>query len=141
MDVHQNARTTRHSRMLMVERLACGWSVASVAAAFGRRRRGKRRRRVDPRTVRKWRERYVAEGEAGLCDRSSRPRHSPQRLGAEALVEIEALRRKRLSGPAIALRLGRPASTIGLVLRRLGLARLSSLDPRPPLRPVTPSIG
>jgi hypothetical protein len=24
MDVHQNARTTRHSRMLMVERLACG---------------------------------------------------------------------------------------------------------------------
>jgi transposase InsO family protein len=109
--------------MLMVERLATGWSVASVAAAFG----------VDPRTVRKWRERYVAEGAAGLCDRSSRPRRSPRRLGAEALVEIEALRRKRLTGPAIARRLGRPASTIGLVLRRLGLAKLSALDPRPPV--------
>jgi len=109
--------------MLMVERLAAGWSVASVAAAFG----------VDPRTVRKWRDRHAAEGEAGLCDRSSRPRHSPQRLCTTIEAEIEALRRRRLSGPAIARRLGRPVSTIGLVLRRLGLARLSSLDPRPPV--------
>jgi len=123
MDVHQNARTTRHSRMLMVERLSSGWSVTSVAAAFG----------VDPRTVRKWRDRHAAEGEAGLCDRSSRPRHSPQRLCATIEAEIEALRRKRLSGPAIARRLGRPVSTIGLVLRRLGLAKLAALDPRPPV--------
>ncbi|HET6379390.1 MAG TPA: IS481 family transposase [Methylocella sp.] len=123
MDVHQNARTTRHSRMLMVERLAAGWSVASVASAFG----------VDPRTVRKWRDRHAAEGEAGLCDRSSRPAHSPRRLCAEVETEIEALRRIRLSGPAIARRLGRPVSTVGLVLRRLGLARLSALDPRPPV--------
>jgi transposase InsO family protein len=123
MDVHQNARTTRHSRMLMVERLATGWSVSSVAAAFG----------VDPRTVRKWRDRFAAEGEAGLCDRSSRPYRSPRRLCTEALAEIEVLRRQRLSGPVIARRLGRPVSTIGLVLRRLGLAKLSALDPRPPV--------
>jgi transposase InsO family protein len=109
--------------MLMVERLAAGWRVSSVAAAFG----------VDPRTVRKWRDRFAAEGEAGLCDRSSRPRWSPRRLEAAALVEIEALRRQRLSGPVIARRLGRPVSTIGLVLRRLGLARLSALDPKPPV--------
>ena len=37
MDVHENARTTRHSRMLMVQRLASGWSVAAVAAAHGLR--------------------------------------------------------------------------------------------------------
>jgi transposase InsO family protein len=107
--------------MLMVERLSAGWSLSSVASAFG----------VDPKTVRKWRDRYAAEGEAGLCDRSSRPRHSPSRLCVEAEAEIEALRRKRLSGPAIARCLGRPASTIGLVLRRLGLAKLAALDPRP----------
>jgi hypothetical protein len=33
MDIHKNARTTPHSRMLMVQRLASGWTVAAVAAA------------------------------------------------------------------------------------------------------------
>jgi len=109
--------------MLMVERLSAGWSLSSVAAAFG----------VDPKTVRKWRNRHAAEGEAGLCDRSSRPHKSPRRLSLEVQADVEALRRKRLSGPAIARRLGRPSSTVGLVLRRLGLSRLSALDPRPPV--------
>ena len=74
MDVHQNARTTPHGRFLMIRRLPEGWSVAAVAAAFG----------VDAKTVRKWRDRYAAEGEAGLADRSSRPHHSPTRLGEPA---------------------------------------------------------
>jgi len=108
MDIHDNARTTRHSRMLMVQRLASGWTVATVAAAQG----------VSPRTVRKWRDRYTAEGEAGLADRSSRPRRSPRRLAAPREAEIIALRHDRLSSPAIARRLGRPVSTIGAVLRR-----------------------
>ena len=91
MDIHDNARTTRHSRMLMVQRLASGWTVATVAAAQG----------VSPRTVRKWRDRYTAEGEAGLADRSSRPRRSPRRLAAPSEAEIIALRRDRLSGPPL----------------------------------------
>ena len=74
MDVHQNAKTTPHGRRLMVERLAEGWSVARVAAAAG----------VTPKTVRKWRARHALEGEAGLADRSSRPHHSPTRLGEAA---------------------------------------------------------
>ena len=123
MDVHENARTTRHSRLLMVGRLASGWSVAAVAAAQG----------VSPKTVRKWRDRHAAHGEAGLVDRSSRPHRSPARLAVEAEGEIEALRRQRLSGPAIARRLGRPVSTIGVVLRRRGLGRLAALEPRPPV--------
>ena len=40
--MHQNARGTPRSRMLMVGRLNGGWSVAAAAAAFG----------VDPKTVR-----------------------------------------------------------------------------------------
>src|SRR5262245_47725581 len=119
MDMHENARSTPHSRMLMVE----GWTVAAVAAAFG----------VDGRTVRKWRDRYRLEGRAGLMDRSSRPLSCPSRLDAAAEAEIEALRRERLSGPAIARRLGRPVSTVGNVLRRLGLGRLTALQPRPPV--------
>ena len=70
MDIHKNARTTPHSRMLMIERLRNGWMVIKVAQALG----------VDPGTVRKWRDRFAAEGEAGLADRSSRPHRSPDRL-------------------------------------------------------------
>ena len=44
MDIHKNARTTQRSRMLIVERLALGWSVASVGTAQG----------VTAKTVRKW---------------------------------------------------------------------------------------
>lgn len=119
MDSHENARTTPWGRMLMVERLAAGWSVAEVAAAAG----------VTTKTVRKWRERFAAEGEPGLRDRSSRPDRSPTRLPAAAEAEIEALRRQRRSGPAIAHQLGRPVSTVGVALRRLGLGRLAALDP------------
>jgi len=50
----------------MVQRLASGWSIAMVAAAQG----------VTPKTVRKWSDRYAAEGAAGLADRSSRPHRS-----------------------------------------------------------------
>lgn len=119
MDSHENARTMPWGRMLMVERLAAGWSVAEVAAAAG----------VTTKTVRKWRERFAAEGEPGLRDRSSRPDRSPARLPAAAEAEIEALRRQRRSGPAIAHQLGRPVSTVGVALRRLGLGRLAALDP------------
>ena len=123
MDVHENARTTRHGRMLMVERLQAGWSVAGVANTMG----------VTAKTVRKWRDRFAAEGAAGLTDRSSRPHRSPCRLDESAEAEIEALRRQRKSGPAIARELGRPISTIGVVLRRRGLGQLTTLDARPPV--------
>ncbi|MBV9784223.1 MAG: IS481 family transposase [Acidisphaera sp.] len=123
MDVHKNARTTCHSRMLMIERLQVGWTVVSVAEALG----------VTPKTVRKWRNRFAATGAGGLADHSSRPHRSPSRLDGQAEAEIEALRRDRMSGPAIARSLARPLSTIGVVLRRRGLGRLTALDPRPPL--------
>jgi transposase InsO family protein len=107
----------------MVARLASGWSARAVAAAHG----------VDPRTVRKWRDRFAVEGVAGLACRSSRPHHSPRRLDAAAEAEIVGLRRRRLSAPTIARRLGCPVSTVGRVLRRHGLGRLRALEPRPPV--------
>ena len=121
MDIHDNARTTPRSRMLMAQRLATGWNLAAVAQALG----------VTPKTVRKWRDRFACEGQASLADRSSRPRRSPRKLSPPAEAEIVALRQQRLTGPAIARRLQRPVSTIGVVLRRHRLGRLSALSPRP----------
>ena len=121
MDVHQNAKTTPSGRLLMVRRLADGWSVTRVAAAFG----------VSTRTVRKWQARHAAEGAVGLRDRSSRPHASPTRLDEAAEAAIVRLRRERLSGAAIARRLGRPVATVGLVLRRHGLGRLAALQAKP----------
>jgi transposase InsO family protein len=123
MDIHKNARTTPHSRMLIVQRLAEGWSVAAVADGLG----------VSPKTVRKWRNRHAVEGARGLQDRTSRPHRSPSRLPQQVEDDIEQLRRQRLSSPAIARRLGRPISTIGVALRRRGLGRLAALDPKPPI--------
>ena len=85
MDIHENARTTPRSRMLMMQRLDAGWTIAAVAAAVG----------LDGRTVRKWRDRFRAEGGAGLvtarCDRTVRlrgstalPRPRSQRYAAHA---------------------------------------------------------
>ena len=44
---------------------------------------------------------------------------------------IERLRHERRTGPAVAHILGLAVSTVGLVLRRLGLNRLDRLDPKP----------
>jgi transposase InsO family protein len=121
MDSHENARTTPHGRMLIVQRLAAGQSVGAVATALG----------LTAKTVRKWRDRFAAEGAQGLRDRSARPLRCPTRLPLETTAQIEALRRQRRSGPAIARQLGLPVSTVGLELRRLGLGRLRALDPKP----------
>lgn len=123
MDSHENARTTRHSRMLMIQRLQAGWAVTALARAFG----------VTPKAVRKWRDRFDVEGAAGLAERSSRPHRTPSRLAEPAEAKIEGLRRTRMTGPAIARRTGRPLSTIGVVLRRRGLGRLRVLEPRSPV--------
>ena len=123
MNVHKNARLTPHGRLLMVERIVeQGWTPAAAAAAAG----------VSERTAYTWLARYRQGGVAALGDRSSAPRRCPHATPAGRLAAIERLRRERLSGPKIAARLGVPASTVGAVLRRLGLGQLRALDPKPP---------
>jgi transposase InsO family protein len=53
------------------------------------------------------------------------------RIGAERISELTALRGQRMSGPAIARQLGMPVSTVGAILRRLGLGKLAALEPKP----------
>lgn len=87
---------------------------------------------VSVRTGYRWLGRYRA-GDRQLNDRSSAPRHCPHRLAVEQTAAVAQLRRQRQTGPMIALTLGMARSTVGLILRRLGLNRLARLEPRPPV--------
>jgi transposase InsO family protein len=120
---HQNARTTVYSRGLMVQRVKEGQEVAQVARDFG----------VSPRTVYKWLSRSREGGEAALENRSSRPHGSPMRLPVERVATLAALRRMRMSSPAIALTFSLPISSVTNELRWLGLNKLSRLEPKPPV--------
>jgi transposase InsO family protein len=121
MNLHKNARLTEAGRALLVDRIKSGWPVKAAAGAAG----------VSRRTAHKWLGRDRCGGERRLRDRSSAPRRSARRTPAERIGEIERLRRERLSGPAIARALGMARSTVGAILRRLGLGKLKALDPRP----------
>ena len=123
MNVHKNARMTPLGRVLLVRRVVEeGWRMADAAEAAG----------VSVRTGFKWLARWRTCGEATLNDRSSAPVRRPRATPAATVEAVEALRRQRLSGPAIARKLGLPRSSVGLILRRLGLGRLSALEPKPP---------
>ena len=120
MNVHKCARLTPAGRALLVRRVVQeGLSAREVALAMG----------VSARTAYKWVSRFKYEGEAGLQDRSSRPLHSPRRLSRSRRRQIEKLRRKRYTAPQIARELKLPVSTVVVTLRRLGLERLSRLEP------------
>ena len=122
MNIHKNARLTPQGRLLLVERITkAGWSVVQAAQAAG----------ISVRQSYRWLARYRAEGAAGLGDRSSAPHHCQHRTSGDRVSEIERLRRQRMSGPQIARHLGMPVSTVGGVLRRLGLNRLAALDEKP----------
>ena len=124
MNSHKNARLGFAGRVCLVERhIRDGWTAPVIAAAFG----------VSVRTVWKWVARHQAEGVAGLRDRTSRPAHSPSQVSVRLERRIARLRAQRRSGPQIADAVGLPLSTVGDVLRRLGLGRLPPLTPRPPV--------
>jgi transposase InsO family protein len=120
--LHANARSTPYSRQLLVRRvLDEGWSVARAAQAVGLSRT----------CARRWVQRFEAEGEAGLLDRTARPRRMPGRTPAHLEERVIALRRTRLVAVAIARELRLARSTVGAILRRHGLGRLRALDPKP----------
>jgi transposase InsO family protein len=122
MNVHKNARLTPAGRALLARRVSQGWSAQAAAEAAG----------VSLRTARKWLGRHRRGGDYRHHDLSSAPRRCPRRVPAEAVARIEALRRQRMTGPAIAARLDMARSTVGLVLRRLGLGKLTALEPSVP---------
>jgi transposase InsO family protein len=117
---HPNARLTpRHRRNMVDCVLEKGWTVEATAERF----------QVDPKTVRKWRDRFLAEGGAGLADRSSRPRRSPNRTPRKLRRQVVALRKRRRWGAdRIGFEVGLAASTVQHILRTAGLGRLDRGD-------------
>ena len=124
MNLHRNARTTPASRAELVRRvLGEGQSPTAVAKAFG----------VEIKTVNKWVARFVAEGPAGLADRSSRPKRLRDPTPPETVERIIALRRQRFTGQQIAQQTGVSPATVSRVLRAAKLSRAKDLEPAAPV--------
>src|SRR5215813_12227940 len=109
MDTHKNARLTPKGREEMVRAVVDG-GMSKAAAA--------RKFNTTPNTVGKWVKRYLAEGVAGLRDRSSRPLSSPDQTPQATCDAIEVLRRQRYTGTQIARQVGVSPATVSRVLRR-----------------------
>jgi transposase InsO family protein len=117
---HPNAPLTPEGRRRMV---ACvldgGWTIEATAERF----------QVDAKTVRKWRDRFLTEGDSGLLDRSSRPKRSPKRTPRATRRRVIDLRRRRRWGAdRIGHELGLASSTVQHILRDAGLGRLDRGD-------------
>ena len=125
MDTHKNAPLTPKGREAMVRSVVEG-ELSKAAAA--------RQFNVSPKTVGKWVERFREEGVDGLRDRSSRPLSSPDQTPAATCAAIEDLRRQRHTGKQIAAEVGVSPATVSRVLHRLGLNRISALEPAEPVR-------
>ncbi len=125
---HPNAPFTPEGRRRMVDCvLVRHWTIEATAERF----------QVDAKTVRKWRDRFLAEGPAGLRDRSSRPHSSPNRTPRSIRRQVIRLRKKRRKGAAwIAFQVGLAASTVQNILNQAGLGRLDRGDRATATEPV-----
>jgi transposase InsO family protein/transposase len=123
MKLHANARLSVKGRELLVDRIEnAGWSLTQAAEAAG----------VSDRTAAKWLARYRVEGPEGLLDRSSAPGCVPSRTDERRIAVIATLRRLRMTGAEIAECLAMPPSTVSGILKRIGLGKLSRLEPPEP---------
>jgi IS30 family transposase len=122
MNVHKNARLTRHGRERIVRLAQSGQTPTAIASLVG----------VCPRTVGKWLRRYRKP--ADLLDRSSRPHRLYRPLPEPIRKRIAELRRQRWTGKQIAAETGVSPASVSCVLKRLGLNKLRTLEPAEPVR-------
>jgi transposase InsO family protein len=124
MNTHKNARLTFARRLELVRDMTeVGLIPAAAGLVHG----------VSAPTARKWLGRFLAHGEAGLVDRSSRPALSPRAIAPTKALAIVELRKRRLTQARIAASLGISESTVSRVLARAGLSRLKDLEPAEPV--------
>jgi transposase InsO family protein len=117
---HRNAPLSETGRLRLARCVVDdGWPLRRAAERF----------QVSATTAKRWADRYREHGEAGMADRSSRPRTSPFRTPSEVERRIVKLRVTHRWGPArIAFRLGLNPATVHRVLVRYRLPRLAHLD-------------
>src|SRR3954464_8705445 len=117
---HRNAPLTETGRLRLARCVVeDNWPLRRAAERF----------QVSPTTAQRWADRYRQFGEAGMCDRSSRPHHSPRQTPTRTERRIIKVRVLRRWGPArIGFLLGIAPSTVNKVLARYGMAKLRWLD-------------
>jgi transposase InsO family protein len=94
--------------------------VAHVAKSMG----------ISRQCAHRWVARYAAEGEAGLHDRSSRPRRCPTRTAPTVEESVVAMRHEERRGQDwLGPELGLPARTVSRILRRHRVPHLRECDP------------
>lgn len=112
---HANARLTVPGRLILAQRVECGWTITAAAHAAG----------VSRQTAAKWVARFRALGEVGLADASSRPHHLRAGLSVRRCRRVIKARLLLRRGPRwLSWRLRLARSTIYSILRRYGLNRL-----------------
>jgi len=118
---HANARLNVHGRRLLVSRvIQDGRPVAHVAKELG----------VSRQCAHRWVARFRLEGDAGLADRSSRPRSCPRRTPVEIEQQVLEVRRSQRRGQDwIGAELGLAPRTVSAILRRHRVPYLDQCDP------------
>jgi len=89
MSTHSNAPLTPEGRRRLCERIDSGRPLAHVADEGG----------VSRTTLTKWYKRWLAHGECGLLDRTSRPDHQPTRTADDIEEMVIQLRVHEKWGP------------------------------------------
>lgn len=122
---HRNAPLTETGRLRLARCVVeDGWPLARAAERF----------QVAVGTAKRWADRYRAEGDAGVVERSSRPRRSPRRTPTRVERRVIKVRVLRRWGPArIAGLLRLNPATVHRILQRYRLNRLDHMD-RPTAR-------
>lgn len=118
---HANARLNVHGRRLLVSRVVDdGRPVAHVAKELG----------ISRQCAHRWVNRFRAEGEAGLVDRSSRPRRLARKTPLEVELVVVARRLADRRGQDwLGPELGIPPRTVSAILRRHRVPYLRECDP------------
>ncbi|MGI8633520.1 MAG: IS481 family transposase, partial [Solirubrobacterales bacterium] len=138
MNTHPRARLGLAGRQALVAAIEAGSSIRAAAKTFN----------VSPATAHKWWHRWQSAAAAQrvgggcLCDRSSRPRRSPNELAADIQERICEVRRHTGWGPRlIAGVVGRPHSTVHRTLARHGISRPPRAAREPTVRYEWPCPG
>ena len=122
MNSHKNARLTRLGRVHLMQQIAhIGLEAAARQVGISKRR------------AYIWHKRWNEWGEAGLCDRSSRPASSPRQTKPDKRERVIQLRcNHRLIYTQIALRVGLSVATVGRICNQADIAKLPPAQALPP---------
>lgn len=118
---HANARLNIRGRLLLIQRVIDDdRPVSHVAKELG----------VSRQCAHRWVARFLSEGQAGLVERSSRPRRSPSRTSPQVEARVLKMRAGSRRGQDwIGPELGIPARTVSAILRRHQVPLLRECDP------------